>query len=67
MPDITTDVSGYRLVHRRKTHTNEIEIWPYVAAIEQPIPAVPFGLRGGPVVVLDLKGTYSNAIRATGL
>ena len=67
MPDTPTYVSGYRPIHRRETHANEIEIWPYAAAVGQPIPAVPLGLRGGPVVVLDLEGTYTAAIEATGL
>jgi hypothetical protein len=67
MPDTPTYVSGYRPLHRRKTHANEIEIWPYAAAIGQPIPAVPFGLRGGPVVFLDLETTYTDAIVTTGL
>lgn len=67
MPVSPIYVSGYRPVHRRGTHANEIEIWPYAAAVGQPIPAVPLGLRGGPVVVLDLEGTYTAAIEATGL
>jgi hypothetical protein len=60
-------VAGYRAVHRRKTLANQLEIWPYPAIIGEPIPSVPFGLRGGPVVVLDLEGTYTSAIEATGL
>lgn len=67
MPDTPTYVSGYRPVHRRKTHVNEMEIWPYAATIGQPIPAVPFGLRGGPVVVLDLEGTYIDATHTAGM
>lgn len=60
-------VAGYRPVHRRATHANEIEVWPYPAAVGQPIPAVPLGLRGGPTVMLDLEGTYTDGIRSTGL
>ena len=67
MPDTPTYVSGYRPVHRRETDANEIEVWPYSAAVGQPVPAVPLGLRGGPVVLLDLEGTYTAAIEATGL
>ncbi len=67
MPDTPTYVSGYRPVHRRATGINEIEIWPYPVAVGLPIPAVPLGLRGGPVVLLDLEGTYTAAIEATGL
>lgn len=67
MPDAPIYVSGYRPVHRRDTHANEIEVWPYAAAVGQPVPAVPLGLRGGPVVLLDLEATYTSAIDATGL
>jgi hypothetical protein len=67
MTDTPTYVSGYRPVHRRATNANEIEVWPYPAVVGEAIPAVPFGLRGGPVVVLDLEGTYTAAIEATGL
>jgi hypothetical protein len=67
LPESPTYVSGYRPVHRRKIHKNEIEIWPYQVTVGQTIPAVPFGLRGGPVVVLNLESTYSEAIRAGGL
>jgi hypothetical protein len=67
MPDTPTYVSGYRPVHRQATDVSEIEIWPYAAAVGQPIPSVPLGLRRGPVVLLDLEGTYTAAIEATGL
>jgi hypothetical protein len=67
MPDTPTYVAGYRPVHRPATGANEIEVWPYSATVGQPVPAVPLGLRGGPVVVLDLEGTYTSAIEATGL
>jgi hypothetical protein len=67
MPDTPIYVSSYRPVHRRGSHANEIEVWPYAATIGQPLPAVPLGLRGGPVVLLDLESTYTAAIDATGL
>jgi hypothetical protein len=67
MPDSPTYATGYRPVHRRKSHKNEIEIWPYQVTVGQLIPSVPFGLRGGPVVVLDLESTYTEAIHAGGL
>lgn len=67
MPDTPIYVSGYRPVHRRGTHANEIEVWPYAAVVGQPVPPVPLGLRGGPVVLLDLEATYTAAIDATGL
>jgi hypothetical protein len=58
-------VAGYHPVHRASG--NVIEVWPYAAAVGEAIPAVPLGLRGGPVVVLDLEGTYAEAIRFAGL
>ncbi|MDY3561228.1 DUF4058 family protein [Gemmata sp. JC673] len=67
MPDTPTYVSGYRPVHRRETGANELEVWPYAAVVGQPVPVVPLGLRGGPVIVLDLETTYTAAIDATGL
>lgn len=66
-PDCPTYVVGYHPVHRSASGANEIEIWPYAAAVGQPVPSVPLGLRGGPVVPLDLEGTYTAAIDATGL
>lgn len=67
MNDCPTYVSGYRPVHRQASPGSEIDIWPYAAEIGQPIPAVPLGLRGGPVMMLDLQGTYTAAIESTGL
>ena len=67
MQETPTSVSGFRPVHRRKTHINEIEVWAHEAVIDQLIPSVPLGLRGGPVVVLDLEKTYTDAIRTGGL
>lgn len=67
MPDTPIYVSGYRPVHHRGSGANEIEVWPYAAAVGQPVPAVPLGLRGGPVVLLDLEATYTAAIDAIGL
>jgi hypothetical protein len=67
LADAPTYVSGYRPVHRRGTGANEIEVWPYPAPVGQPVPAVPFGLRGGPVVVLELETIYTAAVEVTGL
>lgn len=67
MADAATYVSGYRAVHRPANGANEIEVWPYAAPVGAPVPAVPLGLRGGPVVLLDLEATYTAAIEATGL
>lgn len=67
LADCPTYVAGYRPIHRRDSGANEIEVWPYPAVIGQPIPSVPFGLRGGPTIVLDLEATYAAAIESTGL
>jgi hypothetical protein len=67
LADAPTYVAGYRPVHRRTSQVNEIEVWPYPAPVGQLLPPVPLGLRGGPTVVLDLEGTYTDGIRSTGL
>ncbi|MDB5309928.1 MAG: hypothetical protein JWO38_4130 [Gemmataceae bacterium] len=66
MADAPTYAAGYRPVHHRASRANEIEVWPFPALIGQPIPAVPLGLGGGPTILLDLEGTYTNAIRGVG-
>jgi hypothetical protein len=58
-------VAAYRPVHRGDR--NEIDIWPYPVAIGSQIPAAPFALRAGPTIVLDLEGTYSEAVSVLGL
>lgn len=58
---------GYHPVHLRTENANRIDIWPYPLVVGKPLPAVPLGLRGGPVVMLDLEATYTAAIEATGL
>jgi hypothetical protein len=58
-------VAAYRPVHREGR--NEIDIWPYPVAVGSPLPDAPFALRRGPTVVVDLEGTYTEAIRDLGL
>jgi hypothetical protein len=58
-------VAGYHPVHR--VSENVIDVWPYPAPLGQPIPGVPLGLRGGPTILLDLEGAYTDAIRRAGL
>ncbi len=62
---VGTYVSGYRPVHRGDR--NEIDVWPLQAVVGQPIPSVPLGLRRGPLVPLDLEGTYTEALTDSGL
>lgn len=58
-------VAGYRPVAAETGAV--IEVWPYRAAVGAAIPDVPLGLRDGPVLLLDLEGTYTAALEATGL
>jgi hypothetical protein len=60
-----TYTASYRPVHR--DGRNEIDVWPYPAAVGSPLPAAPFALRGGPTLVLDLEATYAGAVRDLGL
>ncbi len=62
-----TYLAGYRPVHRRSHHSNEIEMWPSSLNVGDTIPKVPFGLRGGPILMLDLEATYNEALHAGGL
>lgn len=56
---------SFRTTARRDR--TDLGTWVREFAPGQPFPAIPFGLRGGPTVVLDLEGTYTAAIDATGL
>jgi hypothetical protein len=58
-------VASYRPVHREDR--NEIDIWPYPVAVGSSLPATPFAIRRGPTLVLDLEGTYEEAVRVLGL
>jgi len=64
-PKTPTHVAGYRPVHRDQK--NEIEIWSAAAPLGQPIPSVPLAVRGGPVIPLDLDGTYTETLRDHGV
>jgi hypothetical protein len=58
-------VAAYRPVHRGER--NEIDIWPYPVALGSSLPPAPLALRSGPTIVLDLEGTYNEAIGVLGL
>jgi hypothetical protein len=51
----------------RRGQRVDLDVWVHELVVGEPLPAVPLGLRGGPVVMLDLEGTYTAAIEATGL
>lgn len=58
-------VVGYRPV--RRAERNEMDVWPYPAAVGRPLPATPLYLRRGPTVVLPLEETYVEAVGKLGL
>ncbi len=59
LPDRPTYVAGYRCT--RNSELCQVETWPYLAAVGRPIPSVPLALKDGPIVQLDLEGTYTEA------
>ena len=64
LPDTPTYVSSYRPVGADGDHT--LEVWPYEAPVGQSIPSVPLPLRRGPSVMIDLEGTYLEALADNG-
>ncbi|MBX9584174.1 MAG: hypothetical protein K2X87_28070 [Gemmataceae bacterium] len=60
-----TYVVGYGPVH--STGGNELEVWPFPVAVGRPLPTAPLALRRGPVIDLDLEGTYTEAVADSGL
>ncbi len=59
LPNTPTYMAGYRLT--REDIRRKLEVWPYSAQVGSPIPSVPLALKDGPVIQLDLEGTYSEA------
>lgn len=58
-------VSAYRPV--RRDERNELDVWPYPVAVGAELPGAPFALRRGPTVLVDLEGTYTEAVSVLGL
>jgi hypothetical protein len=58
-------VVAYRPVHRDRR--NDLDVWPYSAAVGAPLPGAPFALRRGPTLMVDLETTYMEAIGDLGL
>lgn len=58
-------VAAYRPVHRGDR--NELDVWPYPVAVGSRIPAAPFALRRGPLLMVDLEATYTEAVGDLGL
>lgn len=51
--------AAYRPAHRGDK--NQLDLWPAVLALGQPLPLLPLALRGAFFVPLDLEATYSEA------
>lgn len=64
LPGTPTYVSSYRPVGQDGDHT--LEVWPYEAPVGQSIPTVPLPLRRGSSVMIDLEGTYLEALADNG-
>ena len=60
LPDVPTYVAGYRPTREGDRWT--IDMWPYVAPVGAGVPTVPLALKNGPLVPLDLEGTYCAAL-----
>src|SRR3989442_768987 len=58
-PAATTYAVAYR--PSRQTTGDQIELWPKVLAVGQPLPELPLALRNAGTVPVDLEGTYSEA------
>jgi hypothetical protein len=58
-------VAGYR--PGRRGGQPIIDAWPYPAEVGRQVPSVPFCLRRGPTLTLDLEGTYMEARRRSNL
>jgi hypothetical protein len=59
--DQATCVASYRPGRRRGQPV--IDLWPFTAAVGQPLLAPPFCLRRGPALTLDLEATYMEVRR----
>jgi hypothetical protein len=58
-PDAVTYAVAYR--PSRKPQGDQIEVWPLVLAVGQPLPVLPLALRNAGTVRVDLEETYSEA------
>lgn len=65
LPDEPLYAVGYRPV--RRENCNLIDLWPKALALGEKLPSVPFPLKGGPTIALDLEATYAEAIADSGL
>ena len=63
LPETPSYVAAYK---PDPWNANSIEVWPYAAPVGSPIPSVPLPLRDGPSIMVDLEGTYCEAIADNG-
>jgi hypothetical protein len=61
--------SPYATAYRplRRQEKSEIDAWLSPLAVGASLPIIPFALRGGPVIPLDLEGTYTDACQRSRL
>ena len=64
MADAPTYVSACR--PKGEEDDRRLEVWCYPAPVGAPIPSVPLPLKDGPVVMVDLEGTYLEALADNG-
>jgi hypothetical protein len=60
---LASAATTYAVAYRpsRQTSGDQIELWPKVLALGQPLPELPLALRNAGMVPVDLEGTYSEA------
>jgi hypothetical protein len=46
---------------RREKEGDQLDLWMNPLTVGQPLPTMPLALRGGPVIPIDLEGTYTEA------
>ena len=58
-PAATTYAVAYR--PSRQTSGDQIELWPRILTLGQPLPVLPLALRNAGIVPVDLEETYCEA------
>src|SRR5207244_1460392 len=58
-PSATTYAVAYR--PSRQASGDQIELWPRLLRLGQPLPMLPLALRNAAIIPVDLEGTYSEA------
>lgn len=65
----TPETPIYAVAYRptRRGGVDRVDCWPYPLRVGETLPTVPFALRGGPTVPLDLEATYMESRRRSRL